>query len=96
MTCAPYSCFAGPLTTDAGTEFYTLTAGCTYPAFYTQTTMAEDGTWTSEAETVETVTIKSANYDAARGVLVTRASSLPSQGWGQPPSPFPKTAAAGE
>ena len=37
--------------------------------------MAEDGTWTSESEVVETVTIKSSNYDAARGVLVTRAST---------------------
>ena len=74
VACVPFSCFAGPQTTDAGTEFYSLTAGCTYPAFYTQTGMAEDGTWTSEGETVDTVTIQSANYDAARGVLVTRAS----------------------
>ena len=73
VTCAPFSCFEGPLTTDAGTEFYTLTAGCTYPAFYTQTTMSEYGTGT--VEIVETVTITSAEYDAARGVVVTRASS---------------------
>ena len=75
VTCAPFSCFEGPLTTAEGTEFYSLTAGCTYPAFYTLTGMAEDGTWTSESEVVETVTIKSSNYDAARGVLVTRAST---------------------
>ena len=75
VSCAPYSCFAGPLTTEEGAEFYPLTAGCTYHSFYTLMTMAEDGTWTAEAEAVETVTIKSANYDAARGVLVTRASS---------------------
>ncbi len=75
VTCAPFSCFAGPLTTDAGTEFYTLTAGCTYPAFYTLTSMAEDGTWTAEGESMETLTIRSAEYDAARGVVVTRASS---------------------
>ena len=75
VTCAPYSCFAAPLTTDAGAEFYPLTAGCTYPAFYTTTAMAEDGTWTSEGEGVETITVTSANYDAARGVLVTRVNS---------------------
>ena len=75
VACIPYSCFAGPLTTEEGAEFYPLTAGCTYPAFATLTSMAEDGTWTGEGEFVETVTITSANYDAARGVLVTRASS---------------------
>ena len=74
VACIPFSCFAGPLTTDAGTEFYPLTAGCTYPAFYTLTSMSEDGTWTSEGEAVDTVTIQSSEYDAARGVLVTRAS----------------------
>ena len=73
VACVPFSCYEGPLTTEAGTEFYPLTAGCTYPAFYTVT--AEDGTWTSENEIVETITIKSANYDAARGVLVSRAST---------------------
>ncbi len=73
VTCAPFSCFEGPLTTDAGTEFYTLTAGCTYPAFYTLTTMLEYGTGT--AESVETTTVKSSEYDAARGVVVTRAST---------------------
>ena len=75
VSCVPYSCFEGLLTTEEGAEFYSLTAGCTYPAFYTTTGMAEDGTGTSESEVVETVTIKSSNYDAARGVLVTRSSS---------------------
>ena len=41
VSCVPLSCFEGPLTTEAGTEFYTLTAGCTYPAYYTLTTMLE-------------------------------------------------------
>ena len=75
VACVPFSCFAEPQTTDAGTEFYPLTTGCTYPAFYTLTGMAEDGTWTAESEMVETLTIQSSNYDAARGVLVTRSSS---------------------
>ena len=80
VTCVPFSCFEGPQTTEAGAdEFYTLTAGCTYPAFYTLTTMAEDGTGTGEV--VETVTIKSSNYDAARGVVVSRASSTSTSMW---------------
>ena len=73
--CIPYSCFEGPLTTEAGTEFYALAVGCTYPAFFTITAMAEDGTWTSESEGVQTVTIKQWEYDAASGVLVTRSTT---------------------
>ena len=73
--CIPYSCFEGPLTTEAGAEFYALAVGCTYPAFYMSTRMAEDGTWTSEGEGVQTVTIKQWEYDAASGVLVTRSTA---------------------
>ena len=74
VACVPYSCFEGPLTTEAGTEFYALAAGCTYPVFVTTTAMAEDGTWTSETEVVQTVTIKQWEYDAASGLLVTRST----------------------
>ena len=73
VSCVPLSCFEGPLTTDAGTEFYTLTAGCTYPTYYTLTTMLEGGTGTTEFLEISTVT--QAEYDATRGVVVTRASS---------------------
>ena len=73
VSCVPPSCYEGPYTTETGTEFYTFAAGCTYPVFATLTTMSEYGTGVVEG--VDTFTIKSSEYDATRGVVVTRVSS---------------------
>ena len=75
VACVPYSCYEGPLTTEAGAEFYTFAAGCTYIAFGTTTAMAEDGTWTAETELMQTITIKQSEYDAASGLLVIRSTT---------------------
>ena len=73
VSCVPFSCFEGPLTTEAGTEYYLIKVGCTYTVFYTVTTMSDVGMGASE--TVETVTIEEAEYDPVSGRAMTRWSS---------------------
>ena len=73
VTCPPFSCFGEQMTTDAGTAFSLAKVGCTYPAFYTLTTMSEDGTAT--VEIVETITIEEVDYDTASGQAMVRTSS---------------------
>ena len=73
VSCVPFSCFEGPLTTAAGTEYYAVKVGCTLTSFYTVTTMLDAGMGT--IETVEIATIEAAEYDPVSGQAMTRASS---------------------
>ena len=73
VVCIPYSCYEGPLTTEAGTEFYILKEGCTSAAFYT--VMAEYGMGTAEVEIVETVTAGKPEYDLTTGQAMARSST---------------------
>jgi hypothetical protein len=73
VICLPFSCFEGPLTTEAGTEFYSVKVGCTYPAFYTITTMSDLGMGTNEV--VEMITIEETEHDLASGQAMLRSSS---------------------
>lgn len=73
VICIPFSCYEAPLATEAGTEYYPLKVGCTYPSFSTVTTMSDVGM--STAATVEIFTIEAAEYDAVSGRAMLRSSS---------------------
>ena len=76
VACVPFSCFEEPLTTEAGSEFSLLKAypGCSYSTYYTLTTTLEGGTGTLDFW--ESTRPNQSEYDASRGVVVTRASSI--------------------
>ena len=93
VACVPFSCYEGPLTTEAGTEFYILKEGCTYASFYTVTTMSDDGMGT--IETVEIVTAGKTEYDLASGLASTRTSST-TTGMGDDHAHRSRIRAAGE
>ena len=74
VACVPLDCFEGPLTTEAGTEFYLLKGGCGYSTDYTLTTTLEGG-GTGTHDFFEYLQVDQSEYDASRGVVVTRLSS---------------------
>ena len=71
VSCLSFSCFEQ----DPNTGDYLPAVGCTVTAFYTLTTMFEDGTATSEVEVVEKLTYEQVEFDAAQSLVVARTKN---------------------